>query len=69
MVVVAGKGIETPLAIVTILTNFFFLVPYIVVVGDYVQSFVPSAPLTLCKVVGSCFTMLPLSLFPDLRRL
>ncbi|GIQ91929.1 hypothetical protein KIPB_015404, partial [Kipferlia bialata] len=35
--VIAGQGIAKPLALVTVLTNFAFLIPYIVVVGDYIR--------------------------------
>ncbi|GIQ86849.1 hypothetical protein KIPB_008776, partial [Kipferlia bialata] len=67
--VTLGKRYAKPLAWTVILSNFSYLVTYLVVAGDYLISFVPSVSQGASRILVSLFTMLPLSLLGDLRGL
>ncbi|GIQ82142.1 hypothetical protein KIPB_003227, partial [Kipferlia bialata] len=67
--VVGGRGCSKPIAIIMTLENYMYLVTFIVVAGDYLLGWVPRLTVKSSRLLASCFTMLPLSFIPDLRRL
>ncbi|GIQ88300.1 hypothetical protein KIPB_010516, partial [Kipferlia bialata] len=66
---VAGKGISRPFTAMLGVMNCCYMFPYVIAAGDYMRSFFPGVTLLESRIIATSFTMLPLSLMPNVNGL